>query len=281
MNIIRLLKQKSQSDSLNLKFLCLHLDWAENLESLESLKSPSREAQWLNLNDFTKISPLIRWQRCVKGIIISSEMELSAECYSIGESQHTYDLSYLKLNLEKAIRTLNSRVALKTASDIYIVNKLELLITLANIALIEVLPLNGFDTLLWLIAAHSHGYNISKIHYDWIMGYVEDLTMCKFSDVYDLKPVHIDRLKFQRYPLSNSLLFFSNFNSDEAVLKRAFLWFQRYSVKSEFFKLLKRHIKFKDMSEFKVTAECNDDSDIERTGEKINISKEHLHHSKI
>ena len=260
MNIIKLLKKSSSLKSKR-HGLCLYIDWQDESQSQlqeEAQKGQElrKEAIWLDAEEYINIQAkdpsAIKWQATINGIVIASVIESAETQYSIGKSNYI-NSCYLKSNLKKSITSLNSRIAIKTSAELFKLNILDLLISIADIALSEVLPLDGFDTLLWLIAAVSTNYNLSKIHYDWIMGYVEDLSECKFCDVYDLKKIEIATLKLREYPLSNSLLFYSNFNPDLSVLKRACLWFQRDNVKSEFFKLLKRPIKFKCQNEMELT----------------------------
>jgi hypothetical protein len=246
MSLFSLLKSTSTSTSASALVhpTCIFLDWIEGAP-----------AKWLTVGEMEGIKPNIKWQTIVKWKELNSDIIIATNYQStvnpVDSSSSTGSVPYLKSHLQKSIRRSNSFKAVKTASLLFRIDALELLRRLAIIAVEDAMPVSGYSTLVWLIAACSGGYTLSEEHHCWILGYVHNLCCCSHYEQVPkpttppdqaVKSLRLRSLTGEGRDLCYSLLFrqaYGGMGGDKELLRSATeLWAARYRVNSEFIKLL-------------------------------------------
>ena len=248
MSLFSLLKSTS---NVSVHPTCLFLDWNES-------EAESASAKWLTVSEMDDAHrSAIRWQTIVKwkelncDIIIATNFPSTSNPGIKPFEEGPSSIPYLKSHLQKSIRRSNSFKAIKTASHLYHIDSLELLRRLTIIAVEDAMPLSGYSTLVWMIAACTGGYSLSEEHFCWILGNVHNLCQCSHyeqlpkpsvSQDQAMKSLRLRSLKGEGRDLSYSLLFRQSYGGtagDKEMLRSATeLWAARFRVGSEFIKLL-------------------------------------------
>jgi hypothetical protein len=248
MSLFSLLKTSGSSAPPLLHPTCLYLDW------------PEAEAVWLTTAEMSvktdfKWQTTVHWKELGCDILIATNYPstfLSSVDDDEDETEPYRNVAYLKSHLQKCIRRSNSYKALKTAKHFYQLDSMEFIRRLGIIAVEDCLPLHGYSTLVWMTAACSGGYNLSKEHWCWLLGYVHDLCQCKYYEQFaqvkaedcNLKSLRLRTLSEEGRNLCYSLLFrqaYGGMKCDKGMLySAAAIWSSRYKINSEFARLLPR-----------------------------------------
>jgi hypothetical protein len=259
MSIISLLKKSSGVPLVHPTIFFLDFKNQEKNFGAEWL--PASEIKTLEIAWQTSIT----WKDLNSDIVIATNLNFPGDTMAgpqdlnLNVTEEYHNISYLKSHLQKCIRRSNVNKAIKTACHMIKLDAQELLRRLAIITLEDVLPLNGFSTLIWLTVAISKGFVLSEIHYYWILGYIYDLCMCKHCEkqpqnkVDEKTSVDFKSLKLRSlcqngrnvcYSIMLRQAYGGMKGDKELCLKLAELWSARFRVKSEFLNLLNRQLKF-------------------------------------
>lgn len=229
---------------------CFYLEW--NAED-----GPS--ARWVSQPEKSRIAfgTTVKWKDLRYDVYICSDTKNGPEDkYQIHTENPYQNVSYLKSHLQKSIRRSNSYKALKTALHFLDLNLTDFLRRLAIIALEDALPLEGFNILIWFLAAVSAGYSMSDAQICWCLGYVYDLSTCTHyeqtvhneSALPSVKDMRLFTLPPDGRDLVYSILLrqsYGGMKSDTAMCRMAaYNWANRYHTKSRFLELLKRKAKY-------------------------------------
>lgn len=236
--------------------MCFYLKWTDEGQS----HMPKYVAQWTNLEDLDKTK--IKWKTTIKwkeigDITLATDFLPDREYLNINENMYKND-KYLKSHLQKSIRRSNVSKSIKTAVHFYDINNQDMLRRLCIIAIEDALPIDGFSTLVWLMAANSKDYKISDSHLGWILGYVHDLAKCNYYEQIDhglaqnknisMKNLRLYQLDQTGRNLCYSIMFREVYggmkNDRNMCLSAAMLWYMRFNTKSRFLKLLSREQNF-------------------------------------
>lgn len=238
---------------------CFYLKWTTDGPS----DCPRYVASWVCFDDLDKSKIVwkesIKWKELGDDIILATDYQ-SAPYHSLVKNSYS-NTAYLKSHLQKCIRRNNTSKALKTVYHLYNLDPSELLRRLCIIAIEDALPLQGFSTLVWLMAAHSKGFSLSVSHLGWILGYTYDLAQCKYYEQIDHSLVVKKGIKFSNLKLfklnqdGRNLCYsimlrqsFGGMRGDKNMcISAAFLWSVRYNTKSRFLSLLDRKQIFVSM----------------------------------
>ena len=232
--------------------MCFYLKWTDDGQP----EMPKYIAQWTNLEDLDKSK--IKWKRTVKWkeigeIILATDFSPDKEYLIVKENIYNNE-NYLKSHLQKCIRRSNVSKSIKTAMHFYDRQVHDFLRRLCIIAVEDALPLDGYSTLVWLMAANSKEYKISDSHLGWLLGYVHDLAKCPYYEQIDhdlaqkkgktLRNLRLYQHKQDGRNLTYSIMFrqaYGGMRTDKKMcLNSAMLWSMRFGTDSRFLQLLKR-----------------------------------------
>ena len=246
MSLFSLLKQSKQEAPL-LHPTCLYLDWP----SCEAVWLTSHEVNLQNIKWHTKVN----WKELGCDILIATNIATGNEDWKQPYQESLEPVStvpFLKSHLQKSIRRSNAFKAIKTACHL---DLLELLRRLSIIAWEDTLPINGYSTLIWFLAAVSNGYIMNYENFCWLLGYIHDLSLFEYYEQYPktYEPVTLKSLRLRSLPqegrnLCYSLMFrqaYGGTKDDKLQIGQcAQIWASRFRTQSNFIELLQRKIKY-------------------------------------
>jgi hypothetical protein len=188
-------------------------------------------------------------------VCIASNVASATEPFAITLENPCSNKEYLKSHLQKCIRRSNVYKTVKTAYHHIDANLQDFLRRLAIIAVEDALPLEGFSTLVWFMAANSKGYQLSDEQLHWCLGYAADLARCKFRERVPaeaaepcIKSMRLKRLPQAGQDLAYSILFRHAYGGMEGdgrmLLGLAGLWASRYHTGSRYVANLQRRTNF-------------------------------------
>ena len=235
----RLIK-KVEGRRLNVHPTCFYLDW---------LHKDGPRATWIPLTEVPKgqtvFSSYVKWKDLRYDVMLATNYQ--GEHYSVQAENPYKNVSYLKSHLQKVMRRSNTYKALKTAWHFLDLDLHEFLRRLAIIAVEDCLPMQGYSILIWLLAGYTKGYIISDIQIAWCLGYVHDLSKCKYYEQFDhhggskedlptVRQMRVFTLPQEGKDLVYSILFrqsYGGMKGDQAMCRVAALsWANRYHTKS-------------------------------------------------
>ena len=82
----------------------------------------------------------------------------------------------LKSLLQKAVRRMESDVAVRSARELILLDVGAFLRRLPIICIEDVTPIQGLDVSIWLMAAHSKGFILRRDHVEYLLGFVGALA---------------------------------------------------------------------------------------------------------
>jgi hypothetical protein len=242
--------------------MCFYLKWTES----GPVDIPKYIAQWTNLDQLDRTC--VKWKANVKWKEIG-EITLATDyipgsdpldpSYLVGkgadETPSYSNVSYIKSHLQKCIRRSCVGKALKTAIQFLHLEPIDFLRRLCIIAIEDALPLDGFSTLVWLMAASSKEYCLTSSHVGWLLGYVHDLAKCPYYEQIDhtMADTTIRSLRLFRHgPNGRNLCYsimlrhsYGGMKGDKAMChSNTVLWHMRFNTKSRFLDLLNRQQTF-------------------------------------
>jgi hypothetical protein len=129
--------------------------------------------------------------------------------------------SLLKSNLQKQVRR-GKPAAVATAAKLLELDPSEFLRRLVIVSVEDIQIFQETSTVVWLMAAVSKGLILSKIHKDWLLGYVQALVEWPNKMEYDHTPVHkpFDSLD-PTLAAINVRVFYGGMAGDMALLQNA------------------------------------------------------------
>ena len=212
---------------------CLYLSWtAEG-------PTPRYRATFCNYRELdrskNKFSATIKWKELNMDLVVATDYV--GEPYSCDMENIYRSQDYLKSHLQKVIRRSNPYKALLTAWHYMDLDLPDLLRRLCIIAVEDSLPLDGYSTIVWFMAAVSKDYKLSGSQVAWLMGYIYDLSMCKHYEQFptappDIKGIKVRSLQGQGRDLVYSILLrraYGGMKGDkEMCLSAAKLWSARF-----------------------------------------------------
>lgn len=218
------------------------------------------KARWIQLKDLPRetlaFSTAVSWKAMRMEVCIASNVSSATEPYSITLENPCGNKEYLKSHLQKSVRRSNVYRTVKTAYHHIDANLQDFLRRLSIIAVEDALPLDGFSTLVWLMAANSKGYQLSQEQLHWCLGYAADLARCKFMELRkhekdsqpDIKSMRLKRLPPAGGDLVYSILFrqaYGGMEGDSMMLQHAAgMWAARYHTDSKHIASLNRRVNF-------------------------------------
>jgi hypothetical protein len=229
---------------------CMYLSWTNEGPT------PQYKATWCSYRNIdlskNKFAVYVKWKDFNNEIMIATDYV--GEPYSIDMINIYRNKEYLKSHLQKVIRRSSTSRALKTAWHFLDLDLIDFLRRIAIIAIEDCVPLEGYATIVWFIAAVSKGYVVSDEQICWILGYVHDLAECKHYEqiVHDEKlstrAIKAKSLSQEGKNLVYSILFrkaYGGMKGDKFMcVSAAQLWSSRYGTSSRFLELLDRPLKF-------------------------------------
>ena len=216
------------------------------------------QATWLNREDIQKdkivFSQYVKWTDLRYDVLLASDtLNASEDQFQVDIENQYRNVSFLKSHLQKVIRRSNSYKAIKTAWHFIDINLHDFLRRLAIIAVEDCLPLDGYSILIWFMSAVSKGYILSNSQIAWCLGYVYDLSNCKYYEQYphradDKLPTQREMRLFNLSPKGRDLVYsilfrqsYGGMKSDKHMCRVAALhWANRYHSKSRYLDMLKR-----------------------------------------
>jgi hypothetical protein len=213
------------------------------------------QARWIQLKDLPRenvaFSVAVSWKAMRMDVCIASNVPSATEPYSITLENPCSNKEYLKSHLQKCIRRSNVYKTIKTAYHHIDTNLQDFLRRLSIIAVEDALPIDGFSTLVWFMAANSKGYQLSEEQLHWCLGYAADLARCKFRERASseetapcIKSMRLKRLPPPGQALVYSILFRHAYGGMEddgrMLLGMAGLWAARYHTCSRYVENLQR-----------------------------------------
>lgn len=229
---------------------CLYLSWTPDGPTTQYI------ATWCNYRNIdrskNKFKASIKWKDFGIDLVIATDYV--GEPYSI-DMENTYtNKQYLKSHLQKVIRRSNPYKALLTAWHFLDLDLHDFLRRLCIIAVEDCIPLKGYSTLVWFMAAVTKGYVLSDSQISWILGYVYDLSLCKhYEQICHIPNISVKSIKMRTLEQEGKDLLYSivlrkafgGMRSDKDMcLQAAKLWSARYQTKSLFLELRDRQNKF-------------------------------------
>ena len=102
-------------------------------------------------------------------------------------------LSFMKSHLQKSIRRQKGIEALKSAKELLLLDKNELLRRICIIMFEDVKLKLYFVNFVWLMVACSKGYKLEEYHLDYIFKYIYDMTNENNYDKYNYEDERIEK----------------------------------------------------------------------------------------
>jgi hypothetical protein len=133
---------------------------------------------------------------------------------------------FLKSHLQKSIRRMKKKLAVKTAAEMIRIDLNDFLRRLPIIIIEDVTILSVLPTTIWLMIAYSKGYKLRIDDVCWLLGVVKSLAKCPYR-------TKIDSHKVKKYKKewmnTNNILFksillrvsYGGMNGDMNMLKNA------------------------------------------------------------
>lgn len=225
---------------------CLYLSWTDEGPT------PKYLATWCTYRDIdrtkNKFAATVSWKDLTMDLVIATDYV--GEPYNVNMENIYHNREYLKSHLQKVIRRSNPYKALLTAWHFLDLDLHDFLRRLCIIAVEDCLPLKGYSTIVWFMAAVSKGYKPSNGQIAWILGYVYDLALCKYYEQIVHEPdLNIRNIKMRSLePEGKNLVYsivlrksYGGMRGDKDMcLMAAKLWSARHSTKSRFLALLDR-----------------------------------------
>lgn len=234
--------------------MCFYLKWTDQGQP----NMPKYVAQWTNIDELDRHK--ITWKTTVNwkeigDIMLATDLAPGSDerdpAYLNKGSEATYsNKSYLKSHLQKAVRRSCIGKALKTAVHFLDIDPVDFLRRLCIIAIEDALPLDGYSTLVWMMAASSKEYSLTNSHVGWLLGYVHDLAKCGYYEQFGketitpLKSLKLFKQEQAGRNLCYSIMLRHNYGGmrgDKEMCHAAtVMWQNRFSTKSRFLTLLER-----------------------------------------
>jgi hypothetical protein len=226
---------------------CFYLQWN---------KEDGYQAKWCTYSKIDrsklKFSTRIKWKDMRMDLVLAADY--MDEQFTVDMVNTYTNKSYLKSHLQKSIRRSNPYKALLTSWHFLDLDLADFLRRLAIIAIEDCLPLEGYQNIVWFMAALSKGYTISDVQICWILGYVYDLANCpKYEQFAPNTKIEIRNIKMRTLDeKAKNLVYsivlrksFGGMKSDKFMcLTSAQLWSARNMTKSLFLPLLERKTIF-------------------------------------
>jgi hypothetical protein len=186
---------------------------------------PELRANWITYNatikNKTKWQQTVKWKEMNTDILLATDFaprsQSQPSCLSVGLNSNVIDeegnvtsnapsnKEYLKSHLQKCIRRGYVTLALKTMAHYLELDTVGCLRRLSVIAVEDALPLDGYNILVWMMAAVSKGYLLHDEHHCWLFAYVRDLCICKYYEQIPHKQIEKSNTGWQKYIKSLSL----------------------------------------------------------------------------
>ena len=228
---------------------CLFLSWTTDGPT------PQYTATWCSYYDIdlkaVKWSSRIKWKDLKSEILVATDYV--GQPFTVVASNPYRNKSYLKSHLQKVIRRSNAYKALKTAWHYIDLDLHDFLRRLAIIAIEDCLPLEGFSTLIWFMAATSKGYALNMEQICWVLGYVYDLAKTDSYEQFEHKDLSLRQIRMRTLSqegkdLVYSIMFrqaYGGMSGDKKMCSQAgYIWSARYQTKSLFISKRARKIIF-------------------------------------
>ena len=150
------------------------------------------------------------------------------EPYNIKKKSKWNNVAFLKSHLQKCVRRMLPDLAVKTAIEIMKIDVKQLLRRLPIIIIEDVCLVNVFPKIVWLMCAHSKGYQLSKNDLKWILGLIYSISECKtrhlISNQYNSK-FNVDNINLDVYNISILMrIAYGGMNCDMNMLENACLF---------------------------------------------------------
>ncbi len=105
--------------------------------------------------------------------------------YPFEESDYGEAIPLLKSNLQKCVRRMITDKAIRTSYELMKLDYQHFLRRLPIIILEDTCLCTGFSTVVWMMAANGNGWIPTKIHVEWLLGLVHQITMNPRHDMCD------------------------------------------------------------------------------------------------
>ena len=200
------------------------------------------------------------------------------EPYYIKKKSKWNNLGFLKSHLQKCVRRMLPDLAVKTAIEIMKIDLKELLRRLPIIIIEDVCLVNIFPKVVWLMCAHSKGYELSKKDLKWLLGVVHAISDCKIrhliSNQYNSK-FNVDKINLDVYNISILMrIAYGGMNCDMNMLENACL-FKKDKVNLDVngISFKKKKLKLKEIIPYGVDfhIKCNILDDIQKLMNSKNL----------
>ena len=176
-----------------------HMDWSD------------RKAQWVTeVPEQTTFKASINWKQIPQKMVVICGYVPGYESYQLPCEDYYSNVSFLKSHLQKAIRRGETALALKTCYHFMKLDLNQFLRRISIIMLEDVMLFDCLPMLVWFLAAHSKGYQLTKNQLYWLMGVVYALSECPDADLHDhaeCPELNLNVLK--RLPVYKKSLIFS------------------------------------------------------------------------
>lgn len=253
MSLIKILSQNNEKPKFHPN--CLYLKWTDSGPSC----MPKYIATWVHTSTLTKEHlkwcHYVKWKELSMDILIASD-QIPDKPFSIDVENEYNNKSYLKSHFQKVIRHSNVYKTLKTAIHFLDLDIYDFMRRLAIIAIEDSLPLHGYSTIVWFMAAISKDYKLNDSQLSWVLGYAHDICKCSYYEQIDhslaidksIRSIKLFDLTQEGKNLVYSILFrraYGGMKGDKEMCHSAgLLWSIRYHTKSRFLDLLERDIIF-------------------------------------
>jgi hypothetical protein len=249
-NMVDRIIKSLDGKQLNFHPSCFYLSWTKDGPT------PQYKATWCNWRTIdrskNKFSTTVKWKDLNLELVIATDYVGTP--YSVDMENGYHNKEYLKSHLQKVIRRSNSYKALLTAWHFLDLDLHDFLRRLCIIAVEDCLPLDGYATIVWFMAAVSKGYKPCNNQIAWILGYVYDLAICKkyeqisHAPNLSLRSIRMRTLTQEGKDLVYSIILRKSYGGmrgdKDMCLNAAQLWSARYQTKSVHLELLNRKTIF-------------------------------------
>lgn len=175
-------------------------------------------------------------------IVIATTRIINDQLYNPNKT-NWLSAKFLKSHLQKCIRRMKGKLAVKTAAELIRLDLNDFLRRLPIIIIEDVTILSVLPTTIWLMIAYSKGYKLRFDDVCWLLGVVKSLAKCPYRTMIDNN--NVKKYKKEWMDMNNVLfksillrIAYGGMNGDMNMLKNAaVLSYENGSIELEVRKL--------------------------------------------